>query len=248
MSGLTKREQAALVGLADGTLGGAARARAEARVRTVPDADRLIERQRRVARALGGPAADAHALGRAKADAPAPDRRPALRFATAGALLAALLLIVVLVPGGERSTVTRAADLARLDQTDPAPASDGPVLRASVDGVAFPAWGGEFGWHETGMRRDVIDGRRSATVFYEHEGHKIAYTILSGPALPPPGDARVVRRDGLEISLYFDPGHGGHDVAVFERGGRTCVIAGHVLHRSTLIELAAWKGGGELRS
>ena len=29
-----------------------------------------------------------------------------------------------------------------------------------------------------------------------------------------------VERDGLELSVYHDPGHGGHEVAVFERGGR----------------------------
>jgi hypothetical protein len=50
------------------------------------------------------------------------------------------------------------------------------------------------------------------------------------------------------MSVYRDPRHGGHDVAVFERNGRTCVIAGHVIHRSTLLKLAAWKGGGHVRS
>ena len=71
-------------------------------------------------------------------------------------------------------------------------------------------------------------------------GHRIAYTIVSGRPLPVPDDARVVRRHGMEIAVYHDPGHGGHDVAVFRRGGRTCVLAGHVLRQSTLIELAAW--------
>jgi hypothetical protein len=56
-----------------------------------------------------------------------------------------------------------------------------------------------------------------------------------------------VRRDGLEIALSHDAGHGGHDIAVFERDGRTCVLAGHVMRVSTLVELAAWTGGGAVR-
>jgi hypothetical protein len=71
---------------------------------------------------------------------------------------------------------------------------------------------------------------------------------VSGPKLPVPARARIVKRDGLEIAVYHDPRHGGHDVAVFERGGRTCVLAGHVMKQSTLIKLAAWRGGGDVRS
>jgi hypothetical protein len=237
---LSHRDRAALVALADGTLAGAARERAEARVRALPDAQRRLERQRRVARALGGGAAP---VPRATARP-----RAAPRVAVAAALAAVLLLIAVLAPRGGQSTVGQAADRAQLPATQPAPAAAGPVLTAAVDGVRFPAWGDEFGWHETGMRRDELGGRPSTTVFYEHQGHRIAYTILSGPALPRPEGARVIRRDGLELAVYHDPRHGGHDVAVFERDGRTCVLAGHVMRLSTLIELAAWKGGGQLRS
>ena len=197
MSGhpLSKREQALLVQLADGTLTGPARARAEARLSRIPDGERLLERQRRVARALGA------------------DRKPsvvreprALRLVAAGALATALVLMWVLAPGGDRTTTERAADMAQLPATRPAPAASGAVLRAEVDGVRFPDWGPEFGWHETGLRRDTIDGRRTATVYYEHMGHRLAYTIVSGPALPRPANAHVVRRDGLAISLVSGPG------------------------------------------
>jgi hypothetical protein len=239
MSELSQRDRAALVGLADGTLAGGARDRAEARVRAIPDAERLIERQRRVARALGSGLDPLPVRARSHA---------APRLAFAGLAVAALLLLAVLIPRGDPSAVDRAADQAKLPATDAAPAAAGPVLLAEVDGVSFPAWGEEFGWHETGMRRDEIGGRDSATVYYEHEGHRIAYTILSGPPLPRPDDARVLRRGGLEIAVYHDPRHGGHDVAVFERDGRTCVLAGHVLHLDTLLDLAAWKGEGRLRT
>jgi hypothetical protein len=239
VSGLRRRDQALLVQLADRTLTGPALARAEARLRAIPDGDRLVARQRRVARALGG------GMQRAPAREPA---RAMPRLAFAGALAAVLVLLWAVVPGGGRSATDQAADLAKLPATQPAPAESGSVLRAEVDGVRFPEWGREFGWHETGLRRDDIDGRRTATVFYEHMGHRLAYTIISGPPLPRPARAQVVERDGLEISVYRDPGHGGHDVAVFERGGRTCVVAGHVLRLDTLLKLAAWKGDGSIRS
>jgi hypothetical protein len=241
MTTLRKRDQALLVQLADGVLTGRARANAEDRLRAIPDGERLLARQRRVARALGG------ATARAPATEPA-RFAGAWRFAFAGALATALVLMWVIAPGGERSTTEQAADIAKLSATQPAPATSGSMLRAEVDGLRFPDWGPQFGWHATGMRRDVLDGRPTATVFYEHMGHHLAYTIVSGSPLPKPANAHVVVRDGLEISLYRDSAHGGHDVAVFERGGRTCVVAGHVLRIDTLLKLAAWKGEGQIRT
>jgi hypothetical protein len=238
---LRRRDEALLVQLADGALTGAARRRAEARLQTIPDADRRLGRQRRVARALGAGA-------ERSAPQPAPAPRPALRLALAGALATVLALLAVLASQGGDPTVERAASISQLPATARAPNASGPVLGAEVDGVAFPDWGPEFGWHATGMRNDEIDGRRATTVFYEHEGHRLAYTIVSGPALPRPDQAQTIERDGLELSVYRDPDHGGHDVAVFERDGRTCVVAGHVLELSTLLELASWKGSGSIRS
>jgi len=246
---LSDRDRALLVGLADGTLRGRSRARAEARLRTLPGAAALLDGQRRVRRALhDGPV-------------PAPGAAPALvrpraersrawvpRAVALGALVAALLGLFVLPTGADRPVVARAAALAEQPATSAAPPSVGRVLRADVQGVAFPDWSDQFGWAATGTRRDRIDGRAATTVFYEHMGHRIAYTILPGPPAEPPADARVVRRDGLEIALSHDPRHGGHDIAVFERDGRTCVIAGHVEEVATLIELAAWTGGGDVRS
>jgi hypothetical protein len=171
-----------------------------------------------------------------------------LRVVAAGAVAAVLALLVVLTPQGADPTAEHAADIALLPATEPAPDASGPVLRAEVDGVRFPDWGQEVGWQATGMRHDEIGGRRTTTVFYEHTGHRLAYTIVSGPALPRPDGARVVEHEGLEMSVYRDPRHGGHDVAVFERDGRTCVVAGHVMRLSRLLELAAWNGGGSIRS
>ena len=185
MRPLRTRDQVLLVQLADGSLTGAAREKAEARLRTIPDGDRLIERQRRVARAL---AAGAELPPPQPAPTPAWHRAPQL--AVAGALLAVLALLLLVSPPGGGSTVERAAAISQLPATQPPPEASGALLRAEVDGVAFPEWEREFGWHETGMRHDEIDGRRTTTVFYEHMGHRLAYTIVSGPALRPPTEAR----------------------------------------------------------
>ena len=91
------------------------------------------------------------------------------------------------------------------------------MLREEFAGVSFPEWTAEFGWLATGARSDRLDGPQTRTVYYEHQGHRIAYTVVSRAPLDVPDHARRVRRDGLEIALYRDPGHGGHDIAIFER-------------------------------
>jgi len=230
---MRRRDEALLVQLADETLSGPALERARTRLDALPDGDVLVERQRRVARALG--AERSPALVSATFAWPR-----AVRLVAAGTIAAACVALSLLAFQERGSTVERAANVAQSPATVAAPASSGEALSASVDGVRFPNWGPEFGWHATGMRRDEINGRRTTTVFYEHTGHRLAYTIVPGPALRPPAGARVVERDGVEVALYRDPGHGGHDVAVFERGGRTCVVAGHVRELETLIKLAAW--------
>jgi hypothetical protein len=221
---MTDRERILLLGLADGTLRGA---RARERALAVPDAARLLERQRRVRRALrDGPVPAPPARS-----SPAPASRrtaPALRWAPRAGLAGALaaLALALLVLGGERPVVEQAAALAH----------ERPTERSAA---GFPDWSGAFGWQQRGARHDALAGGMATTVFYEHRGHRLAYTILPR-VVAPPADARVVRRNGLEIALYRD---GEHDVAVFERDGRTCVLAGHVLRQATLVELAAWRTG-----
>ena len=227
---MTDSDRILLVGLADGALRGRRLARAEARLRELPDGQRLIERQSRVRRALGGhpaPAVEPWFAG----------WRPRVALTAATAL--ALAVALAILPGG-RSISSEAAALAMAPATEPAPRTAGPLLQADVEGVAFPNWGPEFGWHQTGARRDTLDGRVTRTVFYEHMGHRVAYTIVPGAPVKAPPGARTVRRGGLEIALTRD---GDRDVAIFERDGRTCILAGHVEHTSTLVRLAAWKGG-----
>jgi hypothetical protein len=223
---MTRREEILLVALADGTLSGRRLAEAEALADSLPDGGRLIARQRRVGRALGATPAAVPAR-----------RRWSLRMAPVVAVGAALAVCLAILPGGD-SLTTDAAALSTAPATAPPPATDGTRLRASVDGVAFPDWGERFGWHRTGARRDTIDGRFTRTVFYEHMGHRIAYTIVAGPPASVPGGARVAVRNGMRVALRRD---GDRTIATFERDGHTCVLAGHVLHESTLVELATWR-------
>ena len=101
------------------------------------------------------------------------------------------------------------------------------------------------GWRATGSRPDRVDGRATQTVYYEHEGHRIGYTVVSGGTLAIPEDAVRLRRNGVDVALVRD---GSDEVyAMFERGGRTCVLSGHVIHTSTLVKLAAWHGRGSVQ-
>lgn len=130
-----------------------------------------------------------------------------------------------------------------LELPAPAAAGDG-TLRRSFAGVRFPDWSSAHGWDAIGARRDRADGRATVTVFYFHTHHRIGCTVLSGPPIGLPSRGRRVVRDGVAVQLYRD---GRRSVAVFERAGRTCVLAGVVHREETLIKLASWRGDGAVR-
>jgi hypothetical protein len=90
---------------------------------------------------------------------------------------------------------------------------------------------------------DVIEGRQARTVFYEHMGHRVGYTIVAGETLDIPEGAEIVRRNGVEIALFRD---GPRAVAVFVRDGLTCILSGEVLDRMTLVTLASWHADGAI--
>jgi hypothetical protein len=209
------------------------------------------ERHERVVRALqaGGPAAS-DALHR-RVQRTVDDLRPAPRLVLRPRLVAVCLataataLALGLVAGaGGGPSVAAVTSLSALPPAQPAPASEGALLDRSFEGVTFPDWRREFGWRAIGARTDTVDGRRADTVFYTHEGHVIGYTVLAGDPVEPPRSASTVTRDGVELHRFRD-GH--RDVVMFERDGRTCVLAGHVIHRDTLAKLAAWQGDGSVR-
>ena len=238
---LPRRELRLLLAVVDGSLPPAELAAAEARLNATPEGRRALAAHRRVAGALRerGPAAPAGLRRRIEALPAARPRarllRPALAAAAALAALAAVLAIAL--PGGdpELAQVVALGDQAATQPTPAVLAGQPAMLEREVDGVRFPDWSDEFGWHPHGARSDELAGRSAETVFYEHDGHRIGYTIISGPALEIPPDARRSRVRGMDLAAYRD-GH--RDVLVFERDGQTCVLSGHVLHASTLVKLA----------
>jgi anti-sigma factor RsiW len=249
-----RRELRTLLALVDGSLPLAERSAAVARLTATPEGRRALAAHRRTAAALRGsgasPPADLRRRLQARAS-PAPRRRWATRrqVAVAGGLAALVLGFGATLSGLRRAepSATGAAALAARPATEPAPpqrAARPELLARDVEGVAFPAWGAKFGWQPRGARTDALDGRRAVTVFYEHEGHRIGYTILSGPPLDAPVDARRSRVRGVELASWRD---GMRSVVMFERGGHTCVIAGHVIHADTLPKLATWRGDGAVR-
>jgi hypothetical protein len=73
--------------------------------------------------------------------------------------------------------------------------------------------------------------------------HRVAYTIVGGDALDPPPGARRVTVAGRPLwALRDDP----RDVVVFQRQGKTCILAGHVESTHTLWRLATWRGNGSI--
>jgi hypothetical protein len=93
-----------------------------------------------------------------------------------------------------------------------------------------------------GERSDELDGRDTHTVFYENaDGARIGYTIVAGDALDEPSGAKPSTVDGVELAAFEADGANG---VTWLRDGHSCVLAGEGVERSTLLELAAWKGGG----
>ena len=80
-----------------------------------------------------------------------------------------------------------------------------------------------------------------ATVYYEKDGNRIAYTIVSGESLGRPPDAATTTVDGVEFAVARD---GERTIVTWLRGGHSCVLSGEDVDRSTLVELAAWRGDG----
>jgi hypothetical protein len=208
----------------------------------------IPERHRRVLHALqaGGPAVPAGLVDRVEIAVrrPAPPRSwrlPALAVAAATAVIAVVAVLAVTTSGS--NSVTAAAALVDRAPTQPPPASSRghpALLGRHFEGVDFPDWS-RFGWMALGARTDTVDGRRTDTVFYTHHGHLIAYTVIAGEPLAPPGDTTTERSGGLELHRFRD---GDRDVVTFVRNGRTCVLSGHVMSPDTIVRLGSWKGEG----
>jgi hypothetical protein len=239
-----------LAQLADGTLSEPERADLEAEVAASPTLGAALERQRAGASALRGLDLQASpalreriAAPSARSSRPARRRRFAIPAALAGAAAAALAAVLLLPAGGGNPTVVEAA---RLSTKPPAESvavdsSNSKLLAADVEGVPFPNWRGEFGWRPDGARSDRLGDRTARTVFYEHDGRRVAYTIVSGEGIHAPPSSRPATRNGVHLHSLAE---GGRQVVTWWRDGRTCVLSSADVGDRKLIALATWKGDG----
>jgi hypothetical protein len=185
---------------------------------------------------------------RARAAKPARSRR--LRaLLPAGGLVAAAVVAVVLVVGGSNApSVLATASLAAGGPVLPAPAEDTSnetVLKASMEGVPFPYWGGSFRWEAVGARDDKIEDRSAKTVFYDNpKGVRAAYTILGGDAIEAPSGSQEKTKNGVKL---FITQKDGRRIVTWTRNGHTCVLSAPIaVPEDKLLELAAWKGKGNV--
>jgi anti-sigma factor RsiW len=254
--GLSDDQLADLARLADGTLPADRRAEVEALVAASPQLADVVERQGAAIDALRGTAGTgAPARLRAEVERRRGRGRAArsgargIRIGGAIAATAALALLVALLLPGAFSGGPSVADAAALAERPPTEAAPGRVpgtpqlLREDVDGVPFPNYAAKFGWRPVGEREDDPSGRDATTVYYAKDGRRIAYTIVSGDALDPPGDARTVTRDGVDYRIFR---HGGRAAVTWEREGRTCVLSGTGVRPAELVALADWRGKGAI--
>ena len=248
VSNLSEQEIADLVALADGTLPAERAEVVEARVAASPQLQEFLQRQRRTVAATSmlasepvpdslRSAVDAHRRTRERR------RRIGLapRFALAGALVAAIVIVsaVVLTGGPGAPSVAAAAQFATKPANAPAPppaSSNTAKLAADVDGVAFPNLARLAGWRTLGARGGHINGRAAKVVFYGKKGRRIAYVIVGGKALPRPAGGKPTSTNGVE---YQAVRLNGRLVVTWRRGGRTCVLIGQA-SRPELIRLASW--------
>jgi hypothetical protein len=237
-----------LAALADGTLPPGRRAAVEERVARSPQATELLQAQRRAVAAVRSfSPATPPGLARRLQPAAVPRRRVRSPAGPAFAATCVLLALAVALTADRGLTVASLAELSSRPALESAGGKgdrDG-LLRRSFAGVTFPDWEESQSWRAIGARRDIVEGRATDTVYYRHTHHTIGYTVLSGPSLGLPRLGQRVRRDGLTVQLYRD---GAATVAVFEREGRTCVLAGVVHRPETLVRLATWQGDGALRT
>ena len=168
----------------------------------------------------------------------------------AGGLVAAAVVAVVLLAGGGATapSVLATAALATGGPVLPAPtenASNGAVLKASMEGVPFPYWGGSFQWEAVGARDDKIEDRSAKTVYYENpKGVRAAYTILGGDKIDAPSSAHKQTRRGIELWITKDHGR---RIVTWTRAGHTCVLSAPLaVPEQKLLELASWKGKGSV--
>ena len=259
---LSPEEEADLVAFVDGRLDADGRARVEARAAKDPDYKSALVRQQvgrdavtSAAESTGAPLAlkarveeMGAARGRHKGEKRTGirTRLGGLRWPAAGVAAGAIavtLAVVMLIGGGPGiEDVASAATRPPTARVAVVPA-DSKVLKERVADVRFPNYFGKFGWKAVGTRTDEIQGRATRTVFYEKDGKRIAYTVVSGAALEEPDAADRATVEGTVIRALRASGR---EVVTWRRRGHTCVLSSKDVPRAELLALAGWKGKGDV--
>ena len=243
---------AELSALADGTLDPKREAAVRELIARSPGLSERYERERRAVAALGVVRAErAPARLRARIEA---ERRQRLRVtlprvgtawgaAAAAALAVAAIALALLLPAGAPGgpSVSQAESLALRGSAMPPPEAGGAVpgatLNRDVEEVYFPNWSRFFGWRATGQRVDRLDGRTAVTVYYSRHGQRIAYTIVTAPALKRP-NGRTHSLGGTKLQSFT---LGERQIVTWRRAGHTCVLSGVGVSQAELSRLAAWR-------
>jgi anti-sigma factor RsiW len=250
-----RKSLAELSALADGTLDPEREPAVRELIARSPELRERYERELRAVRALGALRAD-RAPERLRARIEAERGRPRGRTwprlglgygtALAGAVVVAIVAIVLLLPAGTPGapSVSQAASLAQRGAAFPAPLPGGKrpdlTLARDVQEVYFPNWSALFGWRAVGQRVDHLNGRLAVTVYYARQTKRIAYTIVSAPALKVPS-ATSRWLDGTELKSFV---MGERQVVTWQRAGHTCVLSGDGVSPAELSRLASWKVAG----
>jgi anti-sigma factor RsiW len=243
---------AELTALADGRLDPERAAALRRQIAGSPELSKRYEREQRAVAALAtvrddrAPAAlrariESERRRRSRARLP----RLGLGWGTAAvaALAVAALALVLVLPAGAPGgpSVSQAASLALRGSAMAGPLPGGAVpgatLNRDVDDVYFPNWSRRFGWSADGQRVDQIGGRKAVTVFYARGGQRIAYTIVTAPALKL-SHASTTRRNGTQLQSFS---LGQRQVVTWRRSGHTCVLSGVGVSSAELLRLAAWR-------
>ena len=86
---------------------------------------------------------------------------------------------------------------------------------------------------------------RRKTVFYDNpKGARAAYTILGGDTIDAPSGAQETTKNGVKLFITKD---NGRRIVTWTRNGHTCVLSAPLaVPEDKLLQLAAWKGKGNV--
>jgi hypothetical protein len=100
---------------------------------------------------------------------------------------------------------------------------------------SFADFASRAGWVPSGVREDRVEGRSTATVFWDRAGRRIAYTRVSGGPVDAPGESRRIGRRGVLLRSF---GVAGRTGVTWNENGHTAVISAIGISRAALYNLA----------